>query len=164
MMKHTSYLKYFLIYTCFLLLIQTGCKKDKTYLPIPNAVYLVSNATTGPGSTASTAITNSASSKVSTTTAAIARLYVNTLKTFDVTVTYTLSGTAVAGVNYTAPSQLSITIPAGSWSADISIPVINTVLTGNKTIIITLASATNNTQLGLGVDRTYKTFTYTLTN
>jgi len=147
----------------FALAILNGCKKSDTYPPLPDAVYIIANAITGPGSTASTAITNSASGKVSVSPA-VGRVYVNTLKTADVTITYTLSGTAVAGVNYTAPNPMSITIPAGQWWADIKIPVINAALASNKTIVITLATATNNTQLGLGADRTYKTFTYTLTN
>jgi hypothetical protein len=147
-----------LVFLCF-----DSCKKDETYPPMPDAIYIVSNAITGPGSTSSTAITNSASGKVSVSPA-VARVFVNTLKTTDVTITYTLGGTAVAGTNYTAPNPMSITIPAGGWSGDIKIPVINAALASNKTIIITLATATNNVQIGLGVDRTYKTFTYTLTN
>lgn len=147
----------------FALAVFDGCKKTDTYPPLPDAVYIIANLITGPGSTASTAITNSASGKVSVSPA-VGRVYLNTLKTFDVTVSYTLTGTAVAGTNYTVPNPMSVTIPAGQWSADIKIPVINAPLASNKTIIITLSAADNNTQLGLGVDRTYKTFTYTLTN
>jgi hypothetical protein len=145
------------------LLFFAGCKKNETYAPVVDAVYVVSNLVTGSGSTASTTITNSATGKVSVSPA-VARVYVNTLKAFDVTVNYTLSGTAVAGTNYTAPNPTSITIPAGKWYADIMIPVINTPLTGNKTIIITMASASNNVQVGLGAARGYTSFTYTLTN
>jgi hypothetical protein len=141
----------------------SGCKKNETYNPIPDIVYMSSNLVTGSGSTASTTITNSASGKVSVSPA-VARVFVNTLKPFDVTVTYSLTGTAVAGVNYTAPTPLSIIIPVGKWYADIMIPVINTPLTANKTIIITMTGANNNVQLGLGATRTYTSFTYTLTN
>lgn len=153
------------LFSCTLLMLVflAGCKKDETYPPMTDAVYITSTAVTGSGSTASTTITNSASGKVSVTPAT-ARVYVNTLKTFDVTVTYTLSGTAVAGTNYTAPNPMSITIPAGKWSADIQIPIINTPLTSNKTIIITLATASNNTLVGIGTNRNYKTFTFTITN
>jgi len=155
-------------YLAFLMLSATlisSCKKDdETYPPIPDAVYIIAKLNTGPSPTASTSITNSATGKVSVSPAS-ARVYVNTLKTFDVTIQYALSGTAVEGVNYTAPAQKSITIPAGQYFANINLPVINTPLVGgNKTIIITLSSASNNTELGLGVDRAYKTFTYTLTN
>lgn len=145
------------------LLVFAGCKKDETYPPVVDAIYITSTAITGSGTTASTTITNSASGKVSVTPAA-ARVYVNTLKSFDVVVTYTLSGTAVAGTNYTVPTPMSITIPAGKWSADIQIPVINTPLASNKTIIITLTTASNNTLVGIGTDRNYKTFTFTITN
>ncbi|WEK33960.1 MAG: hypothetical protein P0Y53_15840 [Candidatus Pseudobacter hemicellulosilyticus] len=139
-----------------------ACEKEETYPDMPNAVYMTSNAITGPGSSASTAITNTASGKVSVSPA-VARVYVNILQTKEVTLTYTLGGTAEAGVNYTAPDPMSITIPAGKWFTDIKIPVINTPITANKTIIIALATATDDVQLGLGSDRNYKTFTYTLT-
>ncbi len=151
----------FIILVC---LAFAGCKKDETYPPITDAVYIASTAITGSGSTASTTITNSASGKVSATPATTARVYVNTLKSFDVVVTYTLSGTAIAGTNYTVPTPMSITIPAGSWYTDILIPVINTPLTSNKTIIITLTTASNNTVVGIGTDKNYKTFTFTITN
>ena len=140
-----------------------SCKEDETYKPIPDIVYITSNAVTGPGSNASTAITNSASGKVSVSPA-VARVYVNTLKNVDVTVTYTLAGTAVAGTNYSVPARQSVTIPAGQWYADINIEVINTPLPANRTIIINLATASNDVQIGLGTDRNYRTFTYTLTN
>lgn len=140
-----------------------GCKKDETYPPVGDYIYIASTAITGSGSTASTTITNSASGKVSVTPTT-ARIYVNTPKTADVVVTYTLSGTAVEGTNYTAPNPLAITIPAGKWYADISIPVINATLSSNKTIIITMATASNNVQIGIGTNRNYKVFTYTLTN
>ena len=156
------------LHFAFLLLIITlvsSCKKDdENYPPIPDAVYIIAKVNTGPSPTASTAVGSTASGKVSVSPAG-ARVYVNTPKTFDVVVEYTLSGTAVEGVNYHAPAQKSVTIPAGEYFAAINIPVINTPLTGgNKTIIITLSSASNNTGLGLGVDKNYKTFTYTLTN
>lgn len=161
-------LKNILLYTAFLALtvvLFSGCKKDdENYPPIPDAVYIIAKVNTGPSPTASTAVGSSASGKVSVSPAS-ARVYVNTLKTFDVTIQYTLTGTAVEGVNYTAPAQKSVTIPAGQYFAAINIPVINTPLVGgNKTIIITLTSASNNTEVGLGVNNSYKTFTYTLTN
>lgn len=140
-----------------------GCKKEEAYPPITDYVYITSTAITGSGGTASTTITNAASGKVSVSPAT-ARVYVNTPKTIDVVVNYTLSGTAVAGTNYTTPTPLNVTIPAGKWYGDIAIPVINTALSGNKTIIITLANGTNDIQLGVGTDRNYKIFTYTLTN
>lgn len=161
-MRSLKYIK-LLSFGILALLIFAGCKKNETYLPVPDVVYMASNLVTGSGSTASTTITNSASGKVSVSPA-VARVFVNTLKPFDVTVTYTLTGTAVAGVNYTAPNPLSVTIPAGKWYADIQIPVINTPLTSNKTIIITMVTASNNVQLGLGANRGYTAFTYTLTN
>jgi hypothetical protein len=161
-MKSYKIVKLFLCIT-LVMLIFAGCKKNESYPAMTNAVYISSTALTGSGATASTTITNSASGKVSVTPAA-ARVYVNTLKSFDVLVTFTLAGTAVTGINYTTPTTMSVTIPAGSWYADILIPVINTPLASNKTIIITMTTANNNTQVGIGTDRNYKTFTFTLTN
>ncbi len=161
-MKSFHIIKLFSVIILAMLTI-AGCKKEETYPPLTDYVYITSTAITGSGSTASTAITNSASGKVSVTPAT-ARVYVNTPKTADVVINYTLSGTAVAGTNYTVPAPLSVTIPAGKWYGDISIPIINAALTGNKTIIINLTGGTNNIQIGIGADRNYKVFTYTLTN
>lgn len=160
-MKIVSKINIYFTALCFILLV--SCKKDETNGAVVDAVYITSNANTGSGANASTTITNSASGKVSVSPAA-ARVYVNTLKSFDVTVTYTLSGNAVAGTNYTPPVGLTVTIPAGKWYSDIQIPVINTPLSGNKTIVITMAAASNNVQVGMGSNRNYKVFTYTLTN
>ena len=141
-----------------------SCKKNaEINTPIPDAVYITSTAVTGSGASASTTITNAASGKISVSPAS-ARVYVNTPKTADISVSYTLGGTAIAGTNYTLPSVQSIIIPAGKWYADINISVINSPLSANRTIIINLSSASNNLQLGLGSDKTYKSFTYTLTN
>jgi hypothetical protein len=148
-----------------LTILFAACRKDQQGASIPPAAYLIANTVTGPGPTAITTTTNSASSKVSAGPA-IMKLYVNTPQSQDVTITYHLSGTAQAGVNYTPPSPTNATIKAGSWTTAISIPVINTPLTGgNKTIILTLDSASDpNMQMGLGAAKTYNTFTYTLTN
>lgn len=142
-----------------------ACQKDQKGAPIPAAAYLIANTVTGTGPTAITTTTNSASGKVSVTPAII-KLYVNTPQPQDVTISYRLSGTAVAGVNYTMPNPLSATIPAGTLTTAIDIPVINTPLTGgNKTIIVTLDSSSEaGMQLGLGAAKIYNTFTYTLTN
>lgn len=144
--------------------VLSGCKKDDPVSgQVVDAVYITSTAITGTGPGASTTLVNSASGKVSISPAS-ARVYVNTPKSTDITVAYTLSGTAVPGTNYTQPATTSVTIPAGKWYADILIPVINTPLSGNRTILITMTSATNNVQIGLGTDRTFRIFTYTLTN
>lgn len=87
-------------------------QENETYSPIPDAVYIASNLVTGSGNTASTTITNSASGKVSVSPA-VARIYVNTLKNFNVTVNYALTGTAIADTNYSVPKPASMTIPAG---------------------------------------------------
>jgi len=63
----------------------------------------------------------------------------------DMTFTYSIGGTAVSGTHYTALSG-SATIPSGSNSADITLDVSghnNTLLEGNKTVIVTLSGSSN---------------------
>ena len=64
----------------------------------------------------------------------------------DVTVPYTLSGTATAGTDYTEPDPRSVTIAAGTMRADIEIPVAgDEVDEENETITVTLGTPTNAT-------------------
>ena len=64
----------------------------------------------------------------------------------DVTVTYSLGGTASAGSDYTAPDPLSVTIPAGKSSGSITVPVKGDVVDElNETVEVTLTKATNAT-------------------
>lgn len=56
-------------------------------------------------------------------------------------VNYTLSGTAVSGVNYKGGASGSVTIPAGESSADLVIePVVDQSSAEAKTVVVTLAS------------------------
>jgi len=58
----------------------------------------------------------------------------------DTVITYTLSGTATAGKDYTAPSG-TVTIPAGETSATVSIAILDDELSeGAETIILTLTA------------------------
>ena len=64
----------------------------------------------------------------------------------DVTVPYTLSGTATAGTDYTEPDPRSVTIAAGTTQANIDIPVAgDEVDEENETITVTLGTPTNAT-------------------
>jgi kumamolisin len=59
----------------------------------------------------------------------------------SVTVNYTVSGTAVPGTDYSALSG-SVTIPAGSGSANITVnPIASSATTTQPTVILTLASS-----------------------
>ncbi len=61
-----------------------------------------------------------------------------------VTVPYTLGGEATAGADYTAPNPLSVTIAAGSESADIPIAVKGDVIDEiDETVTVTLGAPTN---------------------
>jgi Calx-beta domain len=62
-----------------------------------------------------------------------------------VTVAYTVTGTATSGTDYTALSG-SITIPANTLTAPLSIPVLNdTNIDPGETVIVTLTSVTSGT-------------------
>ena len=64
----------------------------------------------------------------------------------QVTVPYTLGGTAAATDDYTEPSPLSVTIAAGSRSASIEVPVKGDTLDEpNETVTVTLGAPTNAT-------------------
>lgn len=61
-----------------------------------------------------------------------------------VTVTYTLTGTATNGADYTNPQAGTVTIAEGETSATVDINIINDALIDpSETIILTLTSATN---------------------
>ena len=64
----------------------------------------------------------------------------------QVTVPYTLDGTATATDDYTEPNPLSVTIAAGSRSASIDVPVKGDTLDEpNETVTVTLGAPTNAT-------------------
>ena len=64
----------------------------------------------------------------------------------EVTVPYTLSGTATAGTDYTEPDPRSVTIAAGTMQANIEISVAgDEVDEENETITVTLGTPTNAT-------------------
>lgn len=142
----------------------TGCKKEEEVYPeVPNAVYITQEAVTGPFLGSSTAVTNSATGSIKVTPIRV-RVYVNTLKKHDVVVSYTLTGSAVAGTHYTIPANRTITIPAGTWFQRIEIPTIVSTLPANRTLGINLTTEDPTVQLGIGPRRQHATFVYTLTN
>lgn len=141
-----------------LALLTAACTKDEVYNELPKAVYIANKA---PDGTAN--ITNSASAR-KTVAAGAARVYLNQPFDKDVTVTFTLAGTAVAGVDYTAPTTRSVTIAAGRYSGEINFTVLNNpAQTTSKTVLINLTGASEGYEVGIGVAKGYATFTYTIT-
>jgi gliding motility-associated-like protein/uncharacterized repeat protein (TIGR01451 family) len=70
--------------------------------------------------------------------------------TAPITVTYTASGTATAGTDYTALSG-TVTIPAGSSSAAVSVPVLDdNLIEGDETVILTLDGVTSTLPFVVG--------------
>jgi len=145
------------LFVCCLVAAPSCKKNDPVYPDAPKRVYTVAKVPDG-----TVTFTNSATGKKNTT--GVARVYLNQLYASDVTVSFALTGTATAGVDYTPPAELSVTIPAGSWRADINIVGLNNTLqTIKKTVIITLNAATQGFEIGLGYANAYGVFTYTIT-
>ena len=72
----------------------------------------------------------------------------------DTVVAFTLGGTASEGSDYTAITH-SVTIPAGSTTATITIPVINdAVVEPTETVTVTLVSPITSGNAGISVDTT----------
>ncbi len=72
-----------------------------------------------------------------------------------VTVTYALDGTATAGEDYTDPAAKSLTIAAGTRTANILIPVKGDLVDElDETVTVTLTGATNATVSSTAADQT----------
>jgi hypothetical protein len=155
-MKTNHTLSYILL---ALLLGLAGCtQEDIVYKEIPKAVYITNKV---PDGTANLLPSTSARKTVA---AGAARVYVNQPYDKDVTVNFTITGTAVAGQDYTLPVTQSVTIPAGKYSGDINFTVLNNpALTASRTVLINLTSASEGFDVGIGVAKGYATFTYTIT-
>ncbi|MFD2569667.1 hypothetical protein ACFSUS_03425 [Spirosoma soli] len=141
-----------------LVTVLLGCTEEEVYKELPKAVYIANKVPDG------TANLLGSTSARKTVAAGAARVYVNQPYDKDVTVNFTLAGTAIQGQDYTPPATQSVTIPAGKYSAEINFTVLNNPnLTANRTVIINLTAATEGFELGLGVAKGYATFTYTIT-
>lgn len=142
------------------LLILTGCQRnDDNYAPLPKRVYIVAK----PAANA-TAFTNSASGSESVANV-YAQVYVNVTYDYDVKVKLTLGGTATPGEDYTGPTPLEVTIPAGQYHVDVGFTVVDDkIKESSETVIINLASAPDGFELGLGSAYGYKSYTYTITD
>ncbi|HEY7135796.1 MAG TPA: metallophosphoesterase [Acidimicrobiia bacterium] len=69
-----------------------------------------------------------------------------------VTATYTLSGSAVAGVDYTGPTTGTVTIPAGQTTGFVTVQVLgNTKGQPNRVVVATLSNAAHASIAGSGV-------------
>ena len=63
--------------------------------------------------------------------------------TVDTVLSYSLSGTATAGADYTAPSG-SVTVPAGDTNAEVTVTVLeDQLIEGSETLILTLTAVTS---------------------
>jgi hypothetical protein len=93
--------------------------------------------------TATVTIATNTNGAEATPTNGVARVTQTLASSVATIIAYTVTGTATSGADYTALSG-TVTIPAGSTTANITIPVINdTIVEGNETVIITLTSVTS---------------------
>ena len=119
-----------------------------------NGSPITSSFTNGINFTALTAdFANATSSTNESSTAASVQVDLSTAASFNVDIAYSVSGSASAGSDYTAPSG-TVTIPAGATSANIALTGIvdDALFEGDETIEIQLTSATNAT---IGTDNTH---------
>ncbi|WP_231582729.1 Calx-beta domain-containing protein [Pedobacter sp. BMA] len=66
------------------------------------------------------------------------------VSTTPTVITYTVSGTATSGTDYTSIGN-TVTIPAGQTTAKVSVPVLSdNLLEGTETVILTMNAVTNN--------------------
>ena len=83
------------------------------------------------------------------------------VSSINTVVNFTLGGTAAEGSDYTAIPH-SVTIPAGSTTATITIPVINDALVEpTETVTVTLVSPITSGNAGISVDTTTASRTIT---
>ncbi|GAA6198003.1 hypothetical protein NBRC116598_34480 [Pseudophaeobacter arcticus] len=102
-------------------------------IPMTNCSAVITVSASDNGAEANGAATDSANFTISQTVAT----------TLDSVISYTLTGTATSGADYTAPSG-SVTIPAGATSALVDLPVLEDgLIEGDETVILTLTSVTS---------------------
>lgn len=78
-------------------------------------------------------------------TSGVITVSLSTTSATNTVISYTVGGTATSGSDYTA-LPLSVTVPAGSTTATINVPVINdAVVEGAETVVVTLTGVTSGT-------------------
>jgi hypothetical protein len=100
--------------------------------------------------TATVSIANTTNGAEAGPTNGVMTVTQSAITTSNTVVSYTVTGTATSGADFTALSG-SVTIPAGSTTATISIPVINDLIVeGNETVIVTLNTVTTGVSTTIG--------------
>ncbi|WP_316736794.1 Calx-beta domain-containing protein [Pedobacter aquatilis] len=71
----------------------------------------------------------------------------NNVSTTNTVITYSVSGTAISGTDYTSIGT-TVTIPAGQKTVTVSVPVLDDdIVEGTETVILTMAAATSNASI-----------------
>ncbi len=111
-------------------------------LPTLGATLTATN-TISDNDTATVTLANTTDGAEAGPTNGVMTLTQTAVSSVNTVIAYTVSGTATSGADYTALSG-TVTIPAGSTTATISIPVINdAIVEGNETVVVTLSSVSS---------------------
>ncbi|WP_316829641.1 Calx-beta domain-containing protein [Pedobacter aquatilis] len=106
----------------------------------PATINIIDNTT----ATVSVAVTTNAAEP---STNGVFTFTLSNVSTTNTIVTYSVGGTATSGTDYTSIGT-SVTIPAGSTSATVTVPVKDdNLVEGTETVILTMAAATNNSAI-----------------
>jgi Calx-beta domain/Domain of unknown function DUF11 len=100
--------------------------------------------------TATVSIANTTNGAEAGAVAGLMTLTQTAVSANNTVVAYSITGTATSGADYTALSG-TVTIPAGSTTATITIPVINdAIVETNETVIVTLTAITSGPNTSVG--------------
>ncbi|WP_346320927.1 Calx-beta domain-containing protein [Chitinophaga sp. YIM B06452] len=130
------------------LTINGGTANTWNFTPAGGSSHAIVNITDEENTPANTVISIAAGSDATEGTADLSSFTISLpagiLSPEDITVAYTVSGTALSGTDYTALSGTAV-IPAGQNNVVVSTPAVDDqVIEGNETIMLTLTSAASN--------------------
>lgn len=150
------------VFALVLITSMVACKKDVEDLGLRSAYGVYTTMTPTPLEAPTVSTSGSGAQNIPTV---YFRVYVSMLYSEDVTVTFTLTGTAVKGTHYNYNGNYTVTIPANTRYVDIPVSIINNSLgtATSRTIILTITAVTNNFTIGIGANLGYTKSTYTIT-
>jgi Calx-beta domain len=117
---------------------------------------VVATNTIADNDSASVSITNTSNGTEAGPANGVLTITQTAVSAVDTVITYSVSGTAIVGLDYTAVSG-TVTVLAGATTASISVPILNdTLYDPGETIVVTLTAVTAglNTTLGVPVSAT----------
>ena len=117
---------------------------------VPTSAATPPSTTITDNDTATVSIANTSNGAEAGAVAGVMTVTLSKVSAVNTTISYTVTGTATSGTDYTALAG-SITIPAGSSTGTISIPVIDDAIVETaETVIVTLNSVTSGISTSIG--------------